>query len=133
MVINSCQFPGFIDSEEGGDECVFNLVRNARIQEGNVQHVVFVEDLPGNTQRFGNKSDRTNAATFPVAPVMHLQRRLEDVLPRHGNGADETGDTAAAFLFGVRGKSWHLTAKFRAGKQYFVGIIHCEQTPLYLL
>jgi len=46
VVVNRWQLSGLIDLEEGSDERVFNLVRHARIQEGDVQHVVLIEDLP---------------------------------------------------------------------------------------
>ena len=111
VVVDRRQFFGFIDSEAGFNKPVFDLGRNAGIQERDVDHVVLIQNPPGNPQRFGNKSHGTDSAAFPVASIMHLHGRLEDVLPGHGNGTDESSDAATAFRFGVRSERWHLVAK----------------------
>ena len=124
VVLDGRQLFGLIDYEVGFDEPVFDLGRSARIQKREVDHIVFVQNLPGNPQRFGNKSHGTDSAALPVAPIMHLQGRLENVLPGHGNGTDESSDAAPAFRLGLRSERRYRAAKRRAGVENLFSVIH---------
>jgi len=116
VVFDRGQFLRLVDLEEGLDIRVFDLAGHARVQEGDVQTYSPRRGLSGNAQRFGDESHRTDAAALAIAPIVHLRRRLEDVLSRHGNGTDEAGDAAAASssVFGASGGT--SPAKLRAGK-----------------
>ncbi|MFA5374276.1 MAG: hypothetical protein WC455_00745 [Dehalococcoidia bacterium] len=101
MVVERGQFLEFIDLEERLYEVVLDLTRHTAIQQGDVQHVVLVQDLPRHPEGLRYESDRADAAALAVAPVVHLHRGREDVLPGHGGGADEAGYAAAALLLRV--------------------------------
>ncbi len=54
-------------------------MRHRRVQQRDMQHVIFVQDFPGNTQCFRHEADGADAAALAVAAVVHLYRRLEDI------------------------------------------------------
>ncbi len=116
IVIDRGQFFGLINSKIRFDEGIFNLLGHLSLEEGDVEHVILVKDLPGNSQRFRKKSHGADAPSFPVASIVHLGGRLKDILPGDGDGTDKSCYAAAALLLGIRGEIGHPAAKLIAGK-----------------
>ncbi len=115
VVIDRGQLLGFIDCEMAFDESVLDLGGRARVEKRDVDHVVVVQDLPGNPERPGEESHGADSAALPVAAVVHLHGGLEDVLPRDGDRTDESGDAAAAFRLGFWSERRKPAAKRGAG------------------
>ena len=119
------------------DEFLLDLGPDLRVQQRDVQHVVFVEHLPADAQLLRHQADGRDAAAFAVAAVVHLAGRLVDVPAGHGFAAAESHDAAAAFLLaslriGLRGLILHAFAPvvFRESCQVYV--INCSVHSLLL-
>ena len=70
------------------------------IQKCDVKHILVVQDLPADAELFRHKPHSSNTAAFAVSAIVHLARRLVNMLARHGLTAAKTDDAAAA-LFGL--------------------------------
>ncbi len=57
-----------------------------------------IQNLLGDTQALGGKSDGCNAPPFSVSTVVHLYGRFVDVAPTYGNRGNESGNPAASLV-----------------------------------
>ena len=115
VIIKRREFLKFINLKIRMNISMLNFMCYRGIQQGDVDHIIFIQDFTGNAQGFGHESNSTDAAAFTVTAVMHLHRRFENILTGYRNGTDKSCYAAAAFLFGICGEVRHLIIQFRAG------------------
>ena len=84
-----------IHMETGLNAGFLDIAPSVRVEERDLQDVVPFQDLTRNTQVFGHEPTGRNTPSLSVTTVTHLDRRLVDMPPAHGDGAGESGDTAA--------------------------------------
>jgi hypothetical protein len=75
-------------------------MQNSLIKKRHLEEEVIVEGFLVHAQFGSAQADSSEAAAFPVSPVMHLHGRFEYMTAAHRNTAGETSDAAAA-LFGL--------------------------------
>ena len=93
-----------VDVEEGLDERLFDLAPGVGVEQGDLEDVVLLEHLARDAHLLRHQPAGGDAAALAVAAVVHLDRRLVDVLAADGDRAGEAGDAAAAFRFRRAGR-----------------------------
>ena len=106
-----------VDVEAGLDEGFFHLAPGVGVQQGDLENVVFVEHPARHAHFFRHQPAGGDPAALAVAAVAHLDGRLVDVFPAHGDRAGEPGDAAAALRFRRAGRPRFRRPQVRAGAE----------------
>jgi len=81
-----------------GDELRLDFGPDLGVDEREVQQVMGVQDLAADPKLLGHQPDGSDAAPFPIAPIVHLPGRFIDMLARDRLAAAETDYPAAPLL-----------------------------------
>ncbi len=85
-----------VDLEDRMDELSLHIGAGARVQVGNSEQVIVVQDVRGDTEFFRYQAHGGDAPALSVTPIVHLDKGLQHVAGGDLLGAGHADNAAAA-------------------------------------